>query len=188
MQVPCGHYIEPLPHVCFVSLFKVTIQTCSCELVQKHESLFVPTGQNEFTTTNVDLESPATVVPPTGPVMVPEVPKETSINTPIPTQEVTVCDKGRSPRQKLRCHLLEHYDTHVHPVKDSSKAVTVAIGMAIIHLDIDEMKSVMGVDAWMRFDWKDEFLSWDPLDYDNLTQIHLAVGEIWKPDIFVYNR
>ncbi|XP_059082265.1 acetylcholine receptor subunit alpha-type acr-16-like isoform X1 [Tigriopus californicus] len=142
------------------------------------------TGQNESTTLPPD--SIATLLPPAGSVKA-DVKTETSINTPISTEEVTACDKGRSSRQKLRCHLLEHYDIHVHPVKDSSKAVTVAIGMAIIHLDVNEMKSVMGVDAWMRFDWKDEFLTWDPMDYDNLTQIHLAVGEIWKPDIFVYN-
>eukprot|EP00095_Tigriopus_kingsejongensis_P007928 maker-scaffold169_size292178-snap-gene-0.11 protein:Tk07928 transcript:maker-scaffold169_size292178-snap-gene-0.11-mRNA-1 annotation:"neuronal acetylcholine receptor subunit alpha-2 precursor" len=134
-------------------------------------------GQDD-TTANPPVSTP--------PPEVPEAP-EVPVSAPISTQEVTICDKGRSPRQKLRCHLLEHYDRLVHPVMDASDTVTVAIGMAIIHLDIIEIKSQMNIDAWMRFGWRDEFLVWNPSEHGNLTQLHFAVEEIWKPDIFLYN-
>ena len=60
--------------------------------------------------------------------------------------------------------------------------------MAVVHLDLDESKSVLSVDTWMRFTWVDEFLKWKPEDYDNLSQIHFAIDEIWRPDVFLYNR
>ena len=76
----------------------------------------------------------------------------------------------------------------VHPVNDSSDTVTVGIGLAIIHFDVDEMKSVFSVDAWMRLGWTDHKLSWNPKDFGNLSKIHFGVNEIWKPDVLLYNR
>ena len=38
--------------------------------------------------------------------------------------------------------------------------------MAVIHLDLDERHSVLDIDSWMRFNWTDENLKWDPADYE----------------------
>ena len=32
------------------------------------------------------------------------------------------------------------------------------------------------------------FLTWDPLDYDNLTVLRLPCHKIWLPDIVLYNK
>ena len=42
----------------------------------------------------------------------------------------------------------------------------VDVGMAVIHLDLDERHSVLDIDSWMRFNWTDENLKWDPADYE----------------------
>ena len=34
----------------------------------------------------------------------------------------------------------------------------------------------------------DDFLTWDPLDYDNITMINIPTKEIWIPDTVLYNR
>ncbi|XP_040566841.1 neuronal acetylcholine receptor subunit alpha-4 [Lepeophtheirus salmonis] len=93
-----------------------------------------------------------------------------------------------SARHRLRNVLLEKYDKEVHPVSNHSDTVVVSVGMSLIHLDINELKSTMDVDAWMRFTWIDEYLSWDPSDYENLTKIHFSEDEIWQPDILPYNN
>ena len=36
--------------------------------------------------------------------------------------------------------------------------------------------------------WVDYKLSWDPLKYDNVTEIRLPETLLWKPDILMYNR
>ena len=59
----------------------------------------------------------------------------------------------------------------------------VDVGMAVIHLDLDERRSVLDIDSWMRFNWTDQHLTWDPELYDNMTVIHMGADEIWKPDI-----
>jgi len=74
------------------------------------------------------------------------------------------------------------------PVKKWTEPVTVNIGMALIHLDLDEQKSVLEIDAWMRFNWQDEFLIWDPEKYAGVEQVHLNTWDLWKPDIHLYNN
>jgi hypothetical protein len=68
------------------------------------------------------------------------------------------------------------------------QAVVVQLGMAVIHFDIDERRSVLSVDAWMRMAWNDNHLKWDPAEFDGLKQIHFGEHEIWRPDIQLYNR
>lgn len=35
--------------------------------------------------------------------------------------------------------------------------------------------------------WYDEFLYWDPKDYDNITELRLPYDTIWLPDTTLYN-
>ena len=60
--------------------------------------------------------------------------------------------------------------------------------MAVIHFDIDEKRSILSVDAWMRMAWNDNHLKWDPAEFEGLTQMHFGEHELWRPDIQLYNR
>ncbi|KAJ8928679.1 hypothetical protein NQ314_018732, partial [Rhamnusium bicolor] len=42
--------------------------------------------------------------------------------------------------------------------------------------------------AWLRVDWTDQHLTWNPDDYGSLNSIILETYEIWTPDLSVYNR
>lgn len=33
--------------------------------------------------------------------------------------------------------------------------------------------------------WKDEFLVWDPADFDGINEISLSLDAIWVPDIII---
>ena len=91
-------------------------------------------------------------------------------------------------RQRLRNKLLKNYDKLVHPVGSHKEAVEVQLGMSLLHVDVDEVKSVMSVDAWVQMAWKDAFMTWNPDDYDGLDLMHFGGDELWKPDIMLYNR
>ena len=54
---------------------------------------------------------------------------------------VTGRSKEMTAKQRLRAHLMQNYDKNIHPVEDHNEAVQVKLGMALIHLDIDEKKS-----------------------------------------------
>lgn len=36
--------------------------------------------------------------------------------------------------------------------------------------------------------WKDEFLTWDPLKYDNVEYLHQTSSSVWLPNIMSYDR
>ena len=67
--------------------------------------------------------------------------------------KVEPVERPKSHRQLLRQHLLNGtnaYDKLAHPRINHSETVKVSLGMAVIHYDIDEARSVFLVDAWMR--------------------------------------
>jgi len=90
-------------------------------------------------------------------------------------------------RTRLRQDLLKNYSKDVHPVINHTHTVKVDVGLALIHLDLDEKKSILEVDAWLRLNWKDEFLSWNSSEYEGLKTIHFGLNDIWRPDIELYN-
>jgi len=97
-------------------------------------------------------------------------------------------DEQTHPKYKLKRDLLRNYNKDLHPVKVWTDTVKVDIGMAVIHLDLDERHSVLSVDSWMRFNWTDQYLQWDPAQYAGVDQLHLGAEEIWRPDIHLYNN
>lgn len=54
-------------------------------------------------------------------------------------------------------------------------------------VELDTINSMLVTDAWFHISWRDEFLAWDPNDYQQLKQIHMNPNEVWKPDIVLIN-
>ncbi len=101
---------------------------------------------------------------------------------------VTGRNKEMTAKQRLRAHLMQDYDKSIHPLEDHRDTVNVSLGMALIHMDLDEKKSLIIVDGWMRLTWNDPNLSWNPDLFDNVTLMHFGAEEIWRPDILLYNN
>ena len=53
---------------------------------------------------------------------------------------------------------------------------------------MDEKKSIITVDSWMRMGWNDSALVWDPDKFDGVLTMHFESDELWKPDILLYNK
>ncbi|XP_017772159.1 PREDICTED: neuronal acetylcholine receptor subunit alpha-2-like [Nicrophorus vespilloides] len=87
---------------------------------------------------------------------------------------------------ELRQNLLLNYDKFARPAQHFN-VTTVQFGVAIRHIDFNELKSTLTVHAWMKLSWNDDKLKWNASDYGNLEVLHLADHEIWQPDLFVYN-
>uniref|UniRef100_A0A6G1S7I9 Neuronal acetylcholine receptor subunit alpha-7 n=1 Tax=Aceria tosichella TaxID=561515 RepID=A0A6G1S7I9_9ACAR len=92
--------------------------------------------------------------------------------------------------KKLRQELLitRQYDKVSRPVKNHLTQTKVDMRITINEfVDLDTVNSMLVTDAWFHISWRDEFLSWDPNDYQQLKQIHMNPNEIWKPDIVLIN-
>uniref|UniRef100_A0A8C0VDA1 Cholinergic receptor nicotinic alpha 2 subunit n=1 Tax=Cyanistes caeruleus TaxID=156563 RepID=A0A8C0VDA1_CYACU len=52
----------------------------------------------------------------------------------------------------------------------------------------DEKNQMMTTNVWLKQEWSDYKLRWDPAEYDNVTSIRVPSEMIWIPDIVLYNK
>uniref|UniRef100_A0A3B5MMZ6 5-hydroxytryptamine (serotonin) receptor 3B n=1 Tax=Xiphophorus couchianus TaxID=32473 RepID=A0A3B5MMZ6_9TELE len=90
----------------------------------------------------------------------------------------------RSALNQLTRTLLRKYDSGVRPVHNWTSSTTVYIDLIL--------QSVLDVVCHFnrfkicRFQiWRDEFLVWDPEDFDGITELSLSSDAIWVPDVIV---
>nr|XP_014434314.1 5-hydroxytryptamine receptor 3A [Pelodiscus sinensis] len=87
---------------------------------------------------------------------------------------------------QLSDYLLTHYKKGVRPVQDWRRTTNVAIDVMVYAiLSVDEKNQVLTTYIWYQQHWIDEFLRWNPEDFDNITQLSLPTESIWVPDILI---
>ncbi|CAI5437450.1 unnamed protein product [Caenorhabditis angaria] len=90
--------------------------------------------------------------------------------------------------KKLYAKLAENYNKLARPVRNETQAVLVLLGMDYQQiLDIDEKHQIMNSNVWLRMSWIDHYLTWNPEEYGNIKEVRLPIGNIWKPDVLLYN-
>ncbi|XP_056911201.1 5-hydroxytryptamine receptor 3B [Takifugu flavidus] len=92
----------------------------------------------------------------------------------------------RSALNQLTRTLLRKYDCGVRPVHDWTSVTTVSIDLILLSvLDVDGKTQSITTSIWYRQVWTDEFLVWDPEEFDGLNEISLSSDAIWIPDVIV---
>uniref|UniRef100_A0A8C9QWN3 Cholinergic receptor nicotinic alpha 4 subunit n=1 Tax=Scleropages formosus TaxID=113540 RepID=A0A8C9QWN3_SCLFO len=91
--------------------------------------------------------------------------------------------------ERLLRTLLIHYNKLSRPVANVSEVVLVHFGLSIAQLvDVDEKNQMMTTNVWMKHEWNDYRLQWNPQKYNNITSIRIPSELIWRPDIVLYNN
>ena len=108
----------------------------------------------------------------------------------------------RTPlRTTLRAALLSGYDRHVPPKSTrtdsySAAGTEVKLDVRIFKvIAVNPSKGLMQIKVWLRMQWVDQRLMWDPKQHGNLTLTHMwsdtrptgAGPELWTPDIQPWN-
>ncbi|KAB0799593.1 hypothetical protein PPYR_07473 [Photinus pyralis] len=86
----------------------------------------------------------------------------------------------------LKQDLLLNYDKFARPTQHYN-VTTVNIGLSILHVEINEFKSTVSVNSWVRLSWTDDKLKWNASHYGGLSDVNFADHEIWQPDVMLYN-
>lgn len=47
--------------------------------------------------------------------------------------------------------------------------------------------NTLDVSSWLSTSWTDEFMRWQPADYDGITSFVESSTELWQPDLSLYN-
>ncbi|XP_060602422.1 neuronal acetylcholine receptor subunit alpha-10-like isoform X2 [Ruditapes philippinarum] len=99
---------------------------------------------------------------------------------------------GHSAERILIKHLLASYEKSGgkfgRPVANHTHIVPVWFRLQLIQIvDLDEKNQVLKLNLWTNYKWIDEFLRWDPDDYQGVKEIRIPSDQIWTPDIKLYN-
>ncbi|KJH47828.1 Neurotransmitter-gated ion-channel ligand binding domain protein [Dictyocaulus viviparus] len=92
--------------------------------------------------------------------------------------------------ERLVIDLFRDYNSFIRPVQNvSSPPVTVDFGVALILLiNVDEKNQILQTNVWLTMKWNDFQLRWNPLDYGNITNLHVPPDRVWLPDIVLFNN
>ncbi|XP_068600934.1 5-hydroxytryptamine receptor 3B-like [Brachionichthys hirsutus] len=92
----------------------------------------------------------------------------------------------RSALNQLTRTLLRKYDCGVRPVHNWTSRTTVYIDLLLQSvLDVNGNTQSITTSIWYRQIWTDEFLVWNPDDFDGIDEISLSSDAIWIPDVIV---
>ncbi|XP_050008100.1 neuronal acetylcholine receptor subunit alpha-2 isoform X1 [Alexandromys fortis] len=90
---------------------------------------------------------------------------------------------------RLFKHLFGGYNRWARPVPNTSDVVIVRFGLSIAQLiDVDEKNQMMTTNVWLKQEWSDYKLRWDPAEFGNVTSLRVPSEMIWIPDIVLYNN
>ncbi|XP_042553753.1 neuronal acetylcholine receptor subunit alpha-2 [Dipodomys spectabilis] len=90
---------------------------------------------------------------------------------------------------RLFKYLFGSYNRWARPVPNTSDVVIVRFGLSIAQLiDVDEKNQMMTTNVWLKQEWNDYKLRWNPADFGNITSLRVPSEMIWIPDIVLYNN
>uniref|UniRef100_A0A669CYI6 Cholinergic receptor, nicotinic, alpha 4b n=2 Tax=Oreochromis TaxID=8139 RepID=A0A669CYI6_ORENI len=96
---------------------------------------------------------------------------------------------GWVEEERLLQNLFANYNKLSRPVRNTTDTVLVHFGLSIAQLiDVDEKNQMMTTNVWVKQEWNDYKLRWNPEDYENVTSIRIPSEIIWRPDIVLYNN
>uniref|UniRef100_H2MI51 5-hydroxytryptamine (serotonin) receptor 3B n=1 Tax=Oryzias latipes TaxID=8090 RepID=H2MI51_ORYLA len=92
----------------------------------------------------------------------------------------------RSSLNQLTRTLLRNYDSGVRPVHNWTSTTTIYIDLILQSvLEVDGKTQSITTSIWCRQMWRDEFLVWDPEEFDGINEISLSSDALWVPDVIV---
>lgn len=95
--------------------------------------------------------------------------------------------KDAPAETRLRNDIFCLYDRMVRPRIRHDDSVSVSLRLDLKFMDMDTSHNLMMVHGWFVLEWKDEFLPWEPPDYDGILKITVPANKIWVPNLAVFN-
>ncbi|XP_074090645.1 neuronal acetylcholine receptor subunit alpha-7 isoform X2 [Macrotis lagotis] len=91
-------------------------------------------------------------------------------------------------QRKLYKELLKNYNPLERPVANDSQPLTVYFSLSLLQImDVDEKNQVLTTNIWLQMYWTDYYLQWNMSEYPGVKNVRFPDGQIWKPDILLYN-
>lgn len=96
--------------------------------------------------------------------------------------------KGHSKEAYKFIMVTKKYNKLIRPSGVNNRLV-VRLGLRFSQIiKVDEKNQVLTTNAWLKQEWYDLRLTWNPDDFGGETELHIPSEELWIPDIVVYNN
>uniref|UniRef100_A0A914WNV3 Neurotransmitter-gated ion-channel ligand-binding domain-containing protein n=1 Tax=Plectus sambesii TaxID=2011161 RepID=A0A914WNV3_9BILA len=84
--------------------------------------------------------------------------------------------------------LFKDYNKLLRPVKNQSSTTFLKSNTAIYSIvSVNEQEESIDLVVWTVLIWQDEYLQWNPTNFDNCTSLFIPASEIWQPDYIIIN-
>jgi hypothetical protein len=90
--------------------------------------------------------------------------------------------KNKNPLNDLFQNIFveNEYSILVRPALNSTNRITrVETELKLLQIDLDEKYQELISTAWIEMTWFDGRLTWNPDDYDGITELTVDVNRIW---------
>ncbi|OQV25615.1 putative Acetylcholine receptor subunit alpha-like 1 [Hypsibius exemplaris] len=94
-----------------------------------------------------------------------------------------------SDGRRLFDSLMSGYNKLVRPVRNDTMSLDISLGIKLTQLiDVDEVDQVVQTNIWLRQEWNDYRLQWNPDEYGGMKTFQIPKDMLWIPDIVLYNN
>ncbi|PIC19144.1 hypothetical protein B9Z55_024792 [Caenorhabditis nigoni] len=103
-------------------------------------------------------------------------------------EAVVVEQKEDRNERELAKHLLSDYYQYTRPVRNYSSVLNVTVQPQIYNLvEVNEQNEQIKILLWFPQSWKDDYLTWDPKEWNGIERIIIPKSQIWIPDGYIFN-
>ncbi|PIC39824.1 hypothetical protein B9Z55_011392 [Caenorhabditis nigoni] len=104
------------------------------------------------------------------------------------TLEIDLINYEEKNERTLAKLLLDDYYKYARPVRNSSSILNVTALIQIYNLvEVNEKNEQIQLLLWFPQSWKDEYLTWDPEEWNGIEKIIIPKAMIWVPDGYIFN-
>ncbi|CAF4716398.1 unnamed protein product, partial [Rotaria sp. Silwood2] len=97
-----------------------------------------------------------------------------------------VCDVEMNLNRTLLNPIV--YEKSIRPALNHRDVTNVSFDLSLAQLiDVDEKNQIITTNQWITMVSRDPKLRWEPLDWDNVSLLHIKYDKVWLPDIILYN-
>uniref|UniRef100_A0A914W5B5 Uncharacterized protein n=1 Tax=Plectus sambesii TaxID=2011161 RepID=A0A914W5B5_9BILA len=82
--------------------------------------------------------------------------------------------------------IFQGYDQRIRPIKNKASPIIVQVQPLIVRLiEVNPQQEYIKLSLSISQTWKDEFLTWNPAEYDGTTSVMVPKTALWLPDTTV---
>ncbi|XP_014772640.1 neuronal acetylcholine receptor subunit beta-3 [Octopus bimaculoides] len=106
----------------------------------------------------------------------------------IPVISIVISCPTYKDETLLQATLLSNYNKGVRPVIDLSTTINIEAALFLhTFYGLDFVNNIVTARYDFSLEWTDELLTWNPLDYNNITVIYIEKDKLWTPEIVMCN-